>query len=90
MTIAETASNIWGFFGIGIAVLGTIIVSVINTRSAAAKKESEKIKELSKKVELLETEFKSLKDSFTLVCDEMDRNGTMTPQLNHFRKLFDL
>lgn len=86
MTIAETASNFYGVAGIVFAVLGTIVVAVINNKS----KENAKIKELEEKIDNLQTEFKSLRASFTLVCDEMERNETMTPQLKHFRKMFDL
>ena len=90
MTLAETATNIFGVIGGFFAVLGTIVISIINTRSKASKRETEKVKDLSDKIDALESEFKSLKDSFTLVCDQMERDNTMTPQLKHFRKLFDL
>ena len=90
MTIEDAVSNFWGAVGAGLAVIGTITVAIINTRSQAQKKETAKIKELEGKVVSLENEFKSLKKSFTLVCDEMELNGTMTPQLKNFRKIFNL
>ena len=93
MTVNEVASSIWGAVGVGLTVIGAVIVAVINTRSTATKREieqAENVKLLSEKIDTLETEFKSLKDSFTLVCDQMELDGTMTPQLKHFRKLFKL
>jgi len=92
MIVNET-SNIFGFLGAALAVVGTIVVAVINTKAKTTKREieqAESIKKLTEKIDDLEHEFRSLKDSFTLVCDEMERNGTMTPQLKHFRKLFSL
>tara|TARA_R110000772_G_scaffold51587_2_gene118331 strand:- start:1159 stop:1428 length:270 start_codon:yes stop_codon:yes gene_type:complete len=88
--IDTDSSSIWGFVGGAFAVVGTIIVSIINGRSNYRQKEAKKIQELSDKVANLETDFNSLKDSFTLVCDEMERNDTMTPQLKQFRKLYGL
>ncbi len=88
--ITDPVTNFWGFIGASFAALAGVVIAVINTRSKASKKETEKVKDLSDKIDALESEFKSLKDSFTLVCDEMERNETMTPQLKHFRKLFQL
>ena len=88
--INDPGTNLYGVIGAGFAAVGAIVIAIINTRSKASKKETEKVKDLSDKIDALESEFKSLKDSFTLVCDQMERDNTMTPQLKHFRKLFQL
>ena len=90
MSINEVAGNVWSAVGVAMAVFGSVLVAVINTRSSAAKKESLKVVELTKKIENLESEFRSLKYSFTLVCDQMELDDTMTPQLKQLRKMFDL
>jgi gas vesicle protein len=91
--IKEIADNLYGTIGVAIGSVSGIVVALISNRQNRKNKQSQNekiIADLGKEVEDLKNKFDSLKTSFTLVFDEMERGGELPAQLKDFKKIFDL
>ena len=76
--------------GVAIGSVSGIIIAIVDARKRAKSKDTVTIEKLQEELDELQTKISSLKTAFTLIFDEMERQGNLPDQLKDFKKAFEL
>ena len=76
--------------GVAIGSISGIIIAIVDARKRAKSKDTVTIEKLQEELDELQTKISSLKTAFTLIFDEMERQGNLPDQLKDFKKVFEL
>ena len=76
--------------GVAIGSISGIIIAIVDARKRAKSKDTVTIEKLQEELDELQTKISSLKTAFTLIFDEMERQGNLPDQLKDFKKAFEL
>lgn len=76
--------------GVAIGSVSGIIIAIVDARKRAKSKDTVTIEKLQEELDELQTKISSLKTAFTLIFDEMERQGNLPDQLKDFKKVFEL
>ena len=76
--------------GVAISSVSGIIIAIVDARKRAKSKDTVTIEKLQEDLDELQTKISSLKTAFTLIFDEMERQGNLPDQLKDFKKVFEL
>lgn len=76
--------------GVAIGSVSGIIIAIVDARKRAKSKDTVTIEKLQEDLDELQTKISSLKTAFTLIFDEMERQGNLPDQLKDFKKAFEL
>ena len=84
----QTDNN--SLIGVAIGSISGIIIAIVDARKRAKSKDTVTIEKLQEELDELQTKISSLKTAFTLIFDEMERQGNLPDQLKDFKKVFEL
>jgi gas vesicle protein len=84
----QTDNN--SLIGVAIGSISGIIIAIVDARKRAKSKDTVTIEKLQEELDELQTKISSLKTAFTLIFDEMERQGNLPDQLKDFKKAFEL